>query len=123
EHWIYPPPFTRTLFVDPDLFHQVFLEEMGLAPSAYDWYQVFDYRTVRVHELDRITADLERIQSRVGQMLPGTRFWLSPLSLFRWFNQRAGAISAFLVSLSVPIFGMVLYYIVLIAGLTVERRR
>lgn len=123
ENWVYPPPFSRSLFVHPDVFDQVFLQEMGLRPSAYDWYFVFDYRIVRVHRLEEFIRDLTAIESRAGQIVPDTRFWLSPLSLFRWFHQRSVTIASFLSALSVPIVGMVLYYVVLIAGLTVERRR
>ena len=123
EYWIYPPPFSRSLFADFDEFHERFLEELSLRPSAYDWYMVFDYRTVRVHRLAEVIEGLETIQARAGQMLPETRFWLSPFSLFRWFDARAQVISNFLLTLAVPIFGMVLYYVVLIAGLTVDRRR
>src|SRR5690606_22584990 len=89
----------------------------------YDWYMVFNHEAVRVHALGDIIAGLETIQARAGQILPETRFWLSPLSLFRWFHARAEVISNFLMTLAVPIFGMVLYYVVLIAGLTVDRRR
>ena len=123
EYWIYPPPFSRSLFADFEQFHTRFIEELSLRPSAYDWYMVFDYNAVRVHNLDAVIEGLETIQARAGQILPETRFWLSPISLFRWFNSRAQVIANFLLTLAVPIFGMVLYYVVLIAGLTVDRRR
>ena len=123
EYWIYPPPFSRSLFADPEVFHRQLLGEMALRPSAYDWYFVFDYRTVRVHRLSELIQGLQVIEQRSGQLVPGTRFWLSPLSLFRWFEARAQVIANFLTALSVPIVGMVLYYVVLIAGLTVDRRR
>ncbi len=123
EYWIYPPPFSRSLFADFDNFHKLFLVDLGLKPSAYDWYMVFDHQTIRVHNLGDVIEGLETIQARSGQMLPETRFWLSPLSLFRWFDARAQVISSFLLTLAVPIFGMVLYYVVLIAGLTVDKRR
>ena len=123
ENWVYPPPFSRSLFVHPEVFDEVFLGEMGLRPSAYDWYYVFDYRVVRVHRLAEFINGLTAVESRAGQIVADTRFWLSPLSLFRWFHQRSVTIASFLSALSVPIVGMVLYYVVLIAGLTVERRR
>lgn len=123
ENWVYPPPFSRSLFVDPGVYDEVLLGEMGLRPSAYDWYFVFDHRVVRVHRLEEFIRNLTAVESRAGQMVTDTRFWLSPLSLFRWFYQRSVTIASFLSALSVPIVGMVLYYVVLIAGLTVERRR
>ena len=123
EYWIYPPPFSRSLFADPEVFHEYLLGELGLRPSAYDWYFVFDHRVVRVDRLAELINGLTVIEQRAGQLVPGTRFWLSPLSLFRWFHARAQVIANFLTALSVPIVGMVLYYVVLIAGLTVDRRR
>lgn len=123
EYWIYPPPFSRSFFISFDDYHDIFLDEMGLKASAYDWYYVFDHQIVRVDRLDALIKDLGTIESRAGQMIPDTRFWLSPLSLFRWFHQRSQVISRFLAALSVPIVGMVLYYVVLIAGLTIDKRR
>src|SRR5690606_37497873 len=70
ENWVYPPPFSRSLFVSPDVFDQLFLDEMWLRPSAYDWYFVFDYRVVRVHRLEQFIKDLTAVESRAGQMIP-----------------------------------------------------
>lgn len=123
EHWIYPPPFSRSLYVDMDVFHEQLLAGLELLPSAYDWYFVFDHNTVRVHQLGELVRGLEEVERRSGQILTNTRFWLSPLSLFRWFHGRSQVVAAFLTALSVPIVGMVLYYVVLIAGLTVDKRR
>ena len=53
------------------------------------------------------------------------RFWLwnSPQRIFEYFSETARGIALFLGALSVPILGMVFYYIILTASLTVSRRR
>jgi len=123
EHWIYSPPFERVFLAHPQVFYGDLFSRRGMILSAFDWYYVFDYRKVRVDQLDELVASLTQIEARAGQIVPFTRFWYSPVSLFRFFIQRSQGITNFLTALSVPIVGMVLYYVTLIAGLTVEKRR
>lgn len=123
EYWIYPPPYSRVFLVHPQVFYEELFAGRGMLLSAFDWYFVFDYRVVRVHQLSHLVDALSSIEARAGQMIPFTRFWLAPTSIFRYFIQRSQGIANFLTALSVPIVGMVLYYVILIAGLTVDKRK
>lgn len=123
EHWIYSPPFERVFLAHPQVFYEELFAGRELILSALDWYYVFDYRNVRVHQLNDLVTALTSIEARAGQIVPFTRFWYSPVAIFRFFIQRSQGITNFLTALSVPIVGMVLYYVILIAGLTVEKRR
>ncbi|HEX6972696.1 MAG TPA: FtsX-like permease family protein, partial [Limnochordia bacterium] len=121
--WLYLPPFDKTFFVKPALFINTLVGEMGLVPEEWVWYWVFDYRQVKVHWLEGLIEQLNAIETRAAQMMPLTRLWLSPESIWQWFAAQARVIRLLLFALSVPILGMVLYYVVLTANLTVQRRR
>ena len=121
--WLYLPPFDRSFFVTEQLFVEdlALIEDVGV--GQYVWYMVLDHRPVRVDHLDRWIESFRYIESRVAQLMPGTRAWRSPQRLFQYFWDEASYLRLFMFALSVPILGMVLYFVVLAATLTVRRRR
>ncbi|HET7559674.1 MAG TPA: FtsX-like permease family protein [Limnochordia bacterium] len=121
--WIYAPPFEKDFFVSQKLFVDHFINEMGFAPAQYNWYWVFNYRNVKVQDLPYLKAQLEQISTRTSQLLPNTSLWMSPVSVWDLFIQRSQKVKLLLFVLSIPILAMVFYYIMLAAGLTVQRRR
>lgn len=121
--WLYLPPFEKSFFVTEELFLNDLALIDDISVGQYVWYTVLDHSGVRVDYLDRWISDLRYIESRVGQLMPGTRAWKYPLNIFEYFLEQAYYLKLFMFALSVPILGMVLYFVVLAAGLTVRRRR
>jgi len=120
--WVYSPPFEQSFFVDKELFLGYLIDELSLS-GTWDWYWVFDYTKVRVHELPALSKALGILETNAGMIMPETRLWNSPQRLFDYFTERAKAVSMFLSAFAVPILGMVFYYIILTASLAVSRRR
>lgn len=121
--WLYLPPFDKAFFVDEALFVNELVAKRALVPEEWVWYWVLDYKRVKVHWLESLIDEFRFIEARAAQVMPDTRLWLSPVSIFEWFAERAKLIRLLLFVLSIPILGMVLYYVVLAAGLTVQRRK
>ncbi len=44
------------------------------------------------------------------------------MDFFRSYNQKAASVALFLAALATPLMGMILYYIVLMAGVAVQHR-
>lgn len=122
EHWIYPPPYIDRLFANPAIFEAALLANDQVRLDNFDLHYVFEYENVRVDQLDQYIGELQNIEARAASIAPGTKYWLSPLEFFQDFHQRAQTINFFLVALAATTIGMILYYITLIAGLTVEHR-
>jgi len=120
--WLYWPPFKKNFFVSRPVFEQL-VQRDDTELDQYVWYWVFDHAAVRVHELPELLQNLNYIETRVAQILENTRFWISPNNIFRYFIDRAEILRKLLFILSLPVMGMVLYYIILAAGLTIRRRR
>ncbi len=123
SQWLYLPPFEKSFFVSEELFLTDLALIEDIPVGQYVWYLVLDHTGVRVDYLERWIDDLKYVESRVGQLMPGTRAWKYPLGIFEYFQEQAYYLKLFMFSLSVPILGMVLYFVVLAAGLTVRRRR
>lgn len=122
-HWLYLPPFERSFFVSEEMFLNDLALIENIPVGQYVWYAVLDHTPVRVDYLDRHINDLTYLESRIAQLMPGTRAWNYPLRTFRYFQEQAYYLRLFMFVLSVPILGMVLYFVVLAAGLTVRRRQ
>ena len=123
EQWIYPPPYSDRAFVHPQVFETLLKKESGLRVEDYDMQWVFDYRQINVDDLHTLISDFEVIEKRVAQKVPQTVFWHSPLDFMRKFDTRRTEIERFLTTLSVPTIGMTLYYILLVAGISVAYRK
>ncbi|MGI6611858.1 MAG: ABC transporter permease [Limnochordia bacterium] len=121
--WIYAPPFDHTFFIDKNVFLKELVEKGNLTDANWDWNWIFDHNLVRVHQLPALASALAKLETNVAQLMPETRLWNSPQRTFEFFSETARGISLFLGALSVPILGMVFYYIILTASLTVSRRR
>ena len=87
-----------------------------------DWQWVFDDRRVQVADVGQMIAQLEAIEARLAELVPGTEFWLSPLEFFRDFKRTLDRVSLFLLSLAAPTLAMIVAYVMLMAALSVEQR-
>ncbi|MAG13603.1 MAG: hypothetical protein CMN78_03290 [Spirochaetales bacterium] len=125
EHWIYPPPFSNRVFAHPDVYGDFLLsaDGLGLRAQNYDMQWVYDYSDVKVNDLPGHIAAFERIEKRATQIAPETSFWHSPLEYFEEFSDLRNQVSVFLSSLGMPMMGMVIYYIMLLAGISIDHRK
>lgn len=121
-NWVYIPPFDKSFIMTEGDFFGKAMGELDMHPETLDWYWVFDYEQVQIHQLPQHISQLTTIQTRASQILPGTRYWSSPLTIFQLYQSRARTVSLFLLALSLPILGMVFYYVALTAGLAVGNR-
>ena len=121
--WIYPPPFLNRLFVHPEMFRKTLQGSMKLRVDGYDYFAVFPYRKVRVNRLDTLSRALRAFEERAERIGFQAEIWFSPLTFFDSFHKKMQSISFFLTGLAIPALGMVLYYVILMAGVAVENRR
>ncbi len=121
--WAYYPPFENSFFVSEEFLTDHLMTMEGVAVYELVWYWVFDHTSVYADELPNLIETMQYIENTANQILPGTRLWSSPLNIFMYFQKRAFYLKLLMFVLSVPILGMVLYFIVLAASLTVNRRQ
>ncbi len=120
--WISRPPFEQTFFVTEGLFAEL-VQRDDTQPNGYDWYFVFDHDSVRVNQLMNIVTGLRTVQSRAEQTAKNVRYVRSPSNTLSSFMSRADILQKLLLILSLPVMGMILYYVMLAASLTIRRRR
>lgn len=123
EDWVYPPPYSDRLFVDSAVFNQRLLKSYRLRATSFDMQWVFDYTETEVGDLPRLIDTFEQLEEDMEDALEDTGFWHAPLDFFRDFNERRNLISGFLAALAIPVVGMIIYYLVLMASISVEHRK
>ncbi len=121
--WIYPPPFFDRVFAEPDVVLKTLIRRHGLRPRTFDALRVFDHHELYVNELPGVIARLESFEESWADASPPVRLWHHPLRFFRDFDENRSSIALFLTTLSIPMVGMVLYFIALLAGISVEHRK
>ena len=121
--WIYPPPFFDRVFAEPRVVLDALIGRHGLRPRSFDQLFVFDHREFYVNDLPAVIARLEAFEEWGADASPPVRLWHHPLRFFRQFDENRATVALFISTLSIPTVGMVLYFIALLAGISVEHRR
>lgn len=97
-----------------------------LVPHAFfdlGWYHVFNGDRVRAEDVPEFLRQVTRVNNQVSAVLPGTYLELSPVSALQRYQLVASAQAILLLFFGLPILGLILYFIVLIADSTVKRQQ
>lgn len=96
-----------------------------LADEIYSaaWILVLDGAGMRADEVGRLLSRIVRVRREAATLLPGIDLVDSPLEGLSAYRDSARLLTIFLYAFSIPIIGLVLAFISLVAHLTVERQR
>jgi putative ABC transport system permease protein len=87
------------------------------------WHLVMDGSAVRVDDVPGLTRRINTLQRSTLNLMDGVRLQQSPLQSLIQYRSSANLLTIFLYAFSIPIVGLVLAFISLVAGLSVERQR
>ncbi len=121
--WIFPPKFfdERILMQPDDLWPLLEGVENPIDESA--WYLIFDGSEVRTSDISTLLANMVAGERTVNTVLPGTRMDLSPREGLQAFSSEVAVLTQQLVIMVLPVGGLVLYFVSLVAGLLVSRQQ
>jgi putative ABC transport system permease protein len=122
--WFYSPrSLESSLMVTPETF------SLRIAPSMRDevyaaiWYIVFDGQNVRTDDVPNLLGRMTFANTHVSRLLPNTVLDVSPMDALQTYRWTTFVMTIVLYVFSVPILGLVLYFIGVISGLIVMRQR
>lgn len=124
SYWFYSPKSLSTNLMVPEETYRT-----RLSPSmkgeiyAAIWYTVFDGDKIRTDDVNELVARINTANSRVSTLLPNTVLDISPMEELEDYRYTTFVMTIVLYVFSIPILGLVLYFIGLISGLVVERQR
>lgn len=124
EYWFFHPEALADALLVPEatfrdrisLFHT---GEIYLAV----WYMVMDGADIHADDVPRLTGNIVRAQQAALGLLPNLQLSISPLEALEKYRQSTSWLAIMLYAFSVPILGMALVFIALVAGLAAERQR
>ncbi len=96
-----------------------------LNDKAYlaSWYLLLDSASLHADQAPRLLARLGQVEQRVATLLPGTTLPTSPATALRSYMTASRLLTVLLYAFSIPIVGLLLAFVWLVASLSVGQRR
>ncbi len=122
--WHLPPASFANVFLVPE---SAYIRDIGArvphALTDVGWYRVVSGNSVRAEDVDRFLGRVNYVDRQIKNLISTTYLELSPVSALRRYQRVAAAQAILLLLFSIPILGLVLYFIVLVADSTVKRQQ
>ncbi len=123
EYWFYSPDVLHeTLFTTPEAFSNQLLAATPKPVHVAVWYVVADGSVVHSNEVPGFGIRIDRTVSEANKLLKGMRLDVSPLDAMLRHIARVNQLTATLTIFSVPVLGLIAYFVILVAGLVVQRQ-
>lgn len=122
--WYIPPSaFATTLLVDQALYTHVLQTEIPRPLYDLGWYVVFDGSWVRAENVEPFLDRIATVENRLSALLSGTRLTLSPVAALQRYQLTVSAQAVLILLLGLPVIGLILLFIALVASSMVERQQ
>ena len=124
EYWFYKPWALMDTFMVPDATYTEQLVPLMRDPvQVAVWYVVLDGSRVTASDAGMLAQRIRGVAAEVAGLMPGLTLTVSPLDALARFERAATLLTIQLLAFSVPILGLILVFIALVAGLTVGEQR
>jgi putative ABC transport system permease protein len=120
--WFYQPDtFDDILLTTESAFVSQVVPALDTPVSTAVWYQIYDGSRVRPATVNRLLGNVAATQARVTALLNNTTLDASPVPALQSYGKSASLLTLVLTVFSLPVIGLVAYFISLIAGMVVRR--
>ncbi|HEX2907347.1 MAG TPA: hypothetical protein VHO69_10835, partial [Phototrophicaceae bacterium] len=121
--WIFPPKFFNEMFLvgETDFWRVLEGAERPIEETA--WQIIFDGRELRTSDVGGLLGRIVDGERLVTTVLPSIRLTNSPVQGLTQFTQDVSQLTQQLVIVILPVGGLVLYFVTLVAGLLVSRQQ
>jgi len=124
SYWFYDPgAFEKVLFVPEESFVQNVVPKMEDEVYLAVWYFIFNGDAVHTQQAPELLGHIVTTEVQVANLLPNTSLDISPKAALLKYRQQAQVLTVLLYVFSIPIVGLVLYFIALISSMVVQRQR
>jgi putative ABC transport system permease protein len=120
--WFYQPDaFDEILLTSEEAFVRQVVPALDTPVATAVWYQIYDGSRVRPATVSGLLEDVAIVESRVTALLDNTTLDASPVPALESYGRSASLLTLVLTIFSLPVIGLVGYFISLIAGMAVQR--
>ena len=120
--WFYQPSsFDEVLLTPADAFEAQVVPLVEEPVSLAVWYQIFDGSQVRSADVPGLLDRVAAAESRTEALLGHTGLDASPVDALGAYESSARLLTVMLTIFAIPVVGLILYFVALIAGMVVGR--
>jgi putative ABC transport system permease protein len=122
--WYIPPSaFDTTLLVAPETYTTLLRESIPRPLYDLGWYLRFEGGRVRAENVTPFLERIAAVETRVAALLPGARLTLAPVAALQRYQRTVSAQAVLILLLGLPVIGLVLLFVALIANSMIERQQ
>ncbi len=122
--WFYPPEsFKKRLLIPEETFWGVVGKTLPLAVNEAVWRFAFDGSNIHSENVPGLLARMDSAQTRANALLPYTDLEASPVQALRQYRREAQSLTGLLFAFSIPVLGLALYFLGLVAAMLISRQR
>jgi putative ABC transport system permease protein len=120
--WFYQPDaFDEMLLTSENAFVEQVVPVLDAPVATAVWYQIYDGSRVRPATVNGLLENVAVVEARVTVLLNNTTLDVSPVPALQSYGRSASLLTLVLTVFSLPVIGLVAYFISLIAGMVVRR--
>jgi putative ABC transport system permease protein len=120
--WFYQPDaFDEVLLTSENAFVDQVVPVLETPVATVVWYQIYDGSRVRPATVNGLLENVAVVEARVTVLLDNTTLDVSPVAALQSYGKSASLLTLVLTIFSLPVIGLVAYFISLIAGMVVRR--
>jgi putative ABC transport system permease protein len=120
--WFYRPgAFDEALLTSEAAFFELLAPHLPRPVDTAVWYQIYDGERVRAADVTQLLQQVATAEVRVTALLDHTSLDASPLTALTAYGRAARGLTLNLTLFSVPLIGLILYFMVQVAGMVVQR--
>ena len=124
EYWFYRQSvFDNQFFVPEETMVGRIAALLNDEVAQMLWYIILDGSEVNADGVNRLINRIRTVQQRVGTLLANTQLEISPQDALIRYSRSARLLNILLYAFSIPIIGLLLAFIGLVVGLSVNRQR
>ena len=124
SYWISAPTrYDTVLFTSEEAFSGTVDKTIPQAVFSAYWYFVMDGSKVFSGDVQPLLQRIHRLEQTAADNLPKIKLRISPVEALTKYQRSANLLTILLYAFSVPIVGLILAFIGLVARLSVERQR
>ena len=124
QYWFIRPQSLRdVLFVSEQTFNEHVLRQGNRTLYQALWYMVLDGSGVRSRHVQPLLGSIGTMVRRVDQLLPDTTLPISPRNALGRQVQQSRLLIVSLVAFSIPILGLIAYFVIMVSGMVVQRQQ
>lgn len=122
-YWFYQPAtLYETVFVPEQSFTERLSARNPHSVYVALWYLLADGSGIRSADVQGVRARIARSATEIGTLLAGTRLDISPAEPLGRHQEQVQRLTLILTVFSIPVLGLIAYFIILVAGLVVQRQ-